>query len=774
VKLPRIKRPTRLLERQWPWLLIALGIGLALAATTAALGLGILEGVDAFWFGRNFRGYTAGGLAMGVLATVLAFASAAYSVRKRRADAGRTSMMTWLWVHVYLGLLAVFAAVLHAGFGLVSFNFSTGKVLFVVFAIIALSGIAWRLAYAFVPGLAAPRILNYSEQGAAQRASEQKTEIEKIAAGKSPEFHRLKDALLARDMSPQELGASAQTIRPEERQALGEIAALAASRHRALRRIVLQARYTRWLQRWRWLHVPMALLFVFVLVAHIVGALGLAKRAVPIAVVTTGPLAVYRPSEECRECHTAIYDSWANSMHAQAATSPVTVVQNNIDMKTSLVGASSPDPRRICINCHAPAAAAMVQGDTLPLQGGDAANEGIGCIACHQHRAPVPTASGGLASDFQAKLEKGDTYFGELASPVGNAFHKSDMAPSYEDPSALCGGCHDVNLDRDGDGKIVKGVDLVLQTTFDEFKEYSSKGGPGTCVTCHMPALSGATAVAEGAWIPVQQDFEGPRREVHDHSFVGVDYPLDTVARSDPQRAARAALLRGAAQLTIDDVKVEGNALKVALSIENESGHNLPTGFAFARQMWIELVATDSDNQEFFASGKLAKPTDDLCDNATFGEPDNPLRPQVVGCNDVDRQLVNFQLKLVDKITVLADPSGAPSKNEDGDYVVIQAKSGNETFLQYLTGGPVVRVRPVDRTPLAPLRPRAKRAFTFTVPLGHARAGVVSARLLFRNLPPYFLRGMAKAEPAEGPKMEALAANLQIVEMAKKTARFSR
>jgi hypothetical protein len=33
---------------------------------------------------------------------------------------------------------------------------------------------------------------------------------------------------------------------------------------------------------------------------------------------------------------------------------------------------------------------------------------------------------------------------------------------------------------------------------------------------------------------------------------------------------------------------------------------------------------------------------------------------------------------------------------------------------------------------------------------------------------------MGKAEPAEGPRMDALVANLQVVEMAKKTARFSR
>src|SRR5271170_5909109 len=95
VKPPRIRRPTALLERQWPWLLIALAITLVLVSVTVALGLGVLDCVDPFWFGRNFRGYTAGGLAMGVVATGLALLSAAYSIRKRRAATGGTSMMTW-------------------------------------------------------------------------------------------------------------------------------------------------------------------------------------------------------------------------------------------------------------------------------------------------------------------------------------------------------------------------------------------------------------------------------------------------------------------------------------------------------------------------------------------------------------------------------------------------------------------------------------------------------------------------------------------------------
>ena len=773
MKRVRIQRPVRLLERHWPWALLSLSVGLFLAGVTALLAAGALDGIDAYWFGRNFRGYTANGIAMGILAVALTACSVVYSIRKRRASSGTASMMTWLWIHVYVGLLATFAAVLHAGFGIFSLNMSTGKLLFFLFALISFSGVVWRLAYAFVPALAAPEVLNYSQQGAEKRAEEQKTEIEKLAAGKSPEFRRLKDALLAREMGARELALAAQSFHPQERATLDEIAALAASCFRALRRVHLQAKYTRLLQGWRALHVPVTFFFAVALVAHIFGALGIVARAMPVSGATTGALATYKPSEDCRGCHSAIYASWADSMHAHALTSPVTVVQNNLDEKTTLAGQSSRDVRRICINCHAPAGAAITEGETLPLGGGPIPNEGINCVACHQHRAPVTSGSGGFAS-FQAKLEQGSTYFGELASPIGNAFHKSETSPSYGNPNDLCSGCHDVHLDRDNDGKIVKGKDLVLQTTFDEFKEYAAAGGKGTCVTCHMPALRGVIAAADGAQIPLEQDFEGPDRLVHDHGFAGVDYPLDTVAKSDPQKAKRAALLAGAASLTLDEVKVDGATMSVRVSIENQAGHNLPTGFAFARQMWLEVVVRDAANVELFASGKLEHKTDDLCDNGTFGDARNPLRPGVVGCAEVDKQLVNIQLKLVDKITVAVDASGAPTRSEDGDFVVIPAKDGVETFLQYITGGAVGRARPSDKVSLAPLKPGAKRTFSYTIPIAHARSGSVSARLLFRNLPPYWLRGMAKAQPAGGVRIEPLIANLQVVEMARKSASFTR
>ncbi len=264
---------------------------------------------------------------------------------------------------------------------------------------------------------------------------------------------------------------------------------------------------------------------------------------------------------------------------------------------------------------------------------------------------------------------------------------------------------------------------------------------------------------------------------MHDHGFVGVDYPLDTVAKRDPQKAKRAALLGSAATFSIDTVKADATNLNVKLAIENRTGHNLPTGFAFARQMWIELVVKDGSST-LFTSGVLAKSDDDLCDNGTFGEVTNPLRPFVIGCTQVDTQLVNIQLKLVDKIAALSDNNGQPVKDEGGDNVLIQSREGNETYLQFFTGGGVARQRPSDKISMGPLRPLQRKTYNYVIPLPkQVKAGTFQARLLFRNLPPYWVRGMAKEQKpgtGDGPRLEPLVPNLQTVEMGKLTGTFVR
>ncbi len=765
-----LKRPVKLFERLGPWLGLGAILSFFSGSCIGGCALMNLSDADQLLFGPNLRGYTFMGVLGGIGAVFFAFLCFWYMIRKRRNVTG-SSMMTWLSMHVVFGLFALFLAFMHAGMGLFSLSFSTGKVLFFLFFVIASTGILWRLAYATIPPKAAEVVLNYSKEGAVRRAEEQSLEIEKLVAGKSAELRAIKDVLLQRTPSPQELAQMAQTLKPDEQAILPQLAERAASRRRALARPIHQQEYTKRMHRWRAVHVPLSFLFFLFLGFHVFGAYDMHRKLVPAGLAETGPLAAYLPAEKCADCHKAIYDQWKDSMHAHALSSPLTIVQNNLDMKHSLVGLPSPDPRRLCINCHGPATAASIDGDNLPLRPGRQI-EGIECTSCHQLSQPTKPGGGALAGQYNANLVRGDVYYGPLSGPIGNAYHKSDTVDMWKDPTVLCSTCHDVNYDKNNDGQIHKAVDLVLQTTFDEYQQYRKGGGKSTCMDCHMPVVPGLTNAADGASVPFDRDYTGPKRVVHDHSFVGVDYPLDVVKKKDPQRPKRQALLQSAANFDVEQ-STQGNLLVLKCTITNNTGHNLPTGFAFARQMWIELTVQENGKGTIFQSGGLAHPGDDLCDDGTFGEATNPLRPFVRGCTAVDPNLVNIQLKLVDKIAALADGAGNPVLDQDGEHVLIQSKDGKETYLQWLTAGGVARTRPVDKANLAPIRFLESKSFVYKIPVERGRTGTWTARLLFRNLPPYWVRGMTTEDPGKGViRLDPLVDNILTEEMARKSGSF--
>jgi hypothetical protein len=302
--------------------------------------------------------------------------------------------------------------------------------------------------------------------------------------------------------------------------------------------------------------------------------------------------------------------------------------------------------------------------------------------------------------------------------------------------------------------------------------EYRKAGGAHSCTDCHMPVVRGLTRTAETARIPDQQDVAAPPREVHDHSFVGVDYPLEYPGTKDPHRPTRSALLRSAAKFTLSNPTFDAASRtgKITVNLTNAgAGHNLPSGFAFARQMWIELLVTDATGKQLvFESGVLRKNTDDLCDRATFDDAQSPIRQHMEGCQASDPQLVNFQRKLVDKADILKDAAGQPVVNERGELTPVAAADASETSIQRVAGNPVVRKRPIDGQPMVSLTPGQSRSFgyAFRIPAGMGAVSI-RARLMFRNLPPYFLRDLAKNQPPnEKPQLGPLIANLDVVEMA--------
>jgi len=454
--------------------------------------------------------------------------------------------------------------------------------------------------------------------------------------------------------------------------------------------------------------------------------------------------AEFPSSATCATCHPTITAQWATSMHARATSSLVTVAQTNQVVAAGTLGVGSPEQARLCVNCHAPVRATATNDGTLPFAANAVPDEGVSCGACHQMGKTPAYGSGGTATEYGGALTRGAAFYGPFSNPKSSSAHTSERREAFGDEGKLCGACHDVNVDRNGDGRARKVDDLVLQTTQDEYEAYRQTAtAPKTCAGCHMPVMANVTRAADGV--------EGaPAREVHDHSFVGVDYPLD--GSEDAQFAARTALLGGAATIAI----TSSAAGAVEVSVTNTgTGHALPTGFAFARQMWVELVVRDADGASVFSSGTLAKASNDLCDGDVLA---SSLLEHTRGCTAADAQLVNFQLKLVDAITATTDAAGAEVLDASGERVPRMADTGKEVVLQHATGGAVTRVRASDGARMGAIDPGQTRRFgySFAAPATARRPLRATARLRFRNLPPYFLRALLAKEANASAVVERL------------------
>jgi hypothetical protein len=775
VSRPLAKRRS-LLEHQWLWLLGSTLIALLTAALAIAVDGGFLT--DFVYFPAILRGYTLSGLFFGAACVALGLLTFLYSLRKRglqeRMPIG--TMAGWLWGHVYLGLLCIIMAFAHAGYGSVGLEPSLGKLLLALLLLLVVSGLIWRIVYATVPPKAASEVGHYSQASSHTRAAELLVEIEKLRAGRSAPLQQMVDWLLQVTASDPEVAHASHSIPPEEQTLIPELVRLTRTRHQMLTLERKQGRYRRLLQGIRVLHVPASLLFLLLLPLHVLWAFQLPSKLVPLGAVMGSTLDGFHSSAQCRTCHERIVDEWRESMHAHALNGPIMVAQSNQAHRETLSTTSSPDPQNVCVNCHGPLATALSRSPVLPFaaQGALAdpalVEEGVTCSVCHQWQGESITAGGGLTA-FQKGLIPGRTFFGPYDDAVGNAFHQSQAAPLFEDATQLCRNCHSVQYDRNGDGKIEKGTDLVLQTLFDEWQDYRKQGGPASCVDCHMPVVKGGRA-AESALIPLEQDAEAPPRTLRSHRFIAVDYPIDKPAVIAATRAEREALLQRAAELKLDPrrLAISDSRVSFDVSIKNVgAGHNLPGGFAFVRQMWLEVTLLDARGALLAASGQVIQPSDDLCDGAILDDPESSVRELLVGCTATDRQLVSFQQMLVDQIELLRDAGGNVLLDLRNEPRLKRAVGSKEAVVQFLTGGPVPRVRPSTGQPNPPLIVGEERSFpyAFDMPAGRTPERV-RVRLLFRATPPYFLRALAKSQtPADGPNLNGFVGNLEINEMAR-------
>ncbi len=324
----------------------------------------------------------------------------------------------------------------------------------------------------------------------------------------------------------------------------------------------------------------------------------------------------FEDPDTCERCHPKHVEQWSISNHAYGAIDPVFIAMSKMGQQ-----ATKGKLGQFCVQCHAPigfvrnevpvkeTSDGIFEQDLSALS--EIAQKGVSCDVCHSitdvlepHNARMSMTPNGI------KL-------GTLIDPVPTEAHASSFNELLGQ-SEVCAPCHNV----------INPKGALLEETFDEWsKSKFAIPGPDekTCQDCHMPASMGQAAT------------DGPLREIHDHTMVGVDVSLvepDAFPGYYELREASAKLLRSAADLR---AKFINGGKLLEIEIENLAGHALPSGATAERQMWLHVQVFSPDEELLFESGMLDA-NGDLMD----GNPKHSLNPEG------DPQLVKFAQDFLD------------------------------------------------------------------------------------------------------------------------------
>jgi Cytochrome c554 and c-prime len=391
----------------------------------------------------------------------------------------------------------------------------------------------------------------------------------------------------------------------------------------------------------------------------------------------------------CQGCHPTHYAEWSASMHAYSFKDPLFFSGHFAEQERT-----GGELGQFCIGCHSPIGTltgTTPDGRFDPQSMPEIVQHGISCDICHSITA---STGGATEKGVPLHLSPGNVKYGPLPSrDNGPGVHRSEQNLQLYTNSNHCRACHNLT---------VRGI--PMERTFDEWEEsiYASRGD-GHCQNCHMPAYTGQAAVG------------GPIHElgVHRHWFTGVDIAFTDFPDTSASRQRVADLLRDSASLgvTAPAVAAPGETLDVTVTITNDrTGHSLPSGTSFSRQMWVSITAF-SGPDTLYRSGHLDA-NGDLRDEHSEIDPGG------------DPDLFHFGAKLL-----------------GGDDVTVFSATGIEENLIPAT------------------RSRTKR-FEVPVPMNQPSGFTLEVRLLFRPFPPYKARAEGELE---------VAARIPIFEMASDT-----
>jgi len=251
-----------------------------------ALGLfALLTLVYLLYRAREFpHGGSWPGIAFGVLALALVGLLLYYGVRKRSYTSRFGTVEGWLQSHVYLGLLSVVVVLYHAGFRLQD---QVATAAFWVLAAVVVTGVYGAILYTVVPRLLTEAQGEDTPEGLSEELERIARSMRRLAQGRSAVFQRLQEGLLTetrpgrlagwrllftrrreREAEP-DWAPLLGRVGPEEQEDLRGLLVLSRQHREIHRRLVGQQKYRNLLDVWLWLHVPLSLALVVLVLAHL-------------------------------------------------------------------------------------------------------------------------------------------------------------------------------------------------------------------------------------------------------------------------------------------------------------------------------------------------------------------------------------------------------------------------------------------------------------------------------------------------------------------------
>jgi len=352
--------------------------------------------------------------------------------------------------------------------------------------------------------------------------------------------------------------------------------------------------------------------------------------------------------QSCATCHgnyspaVEPYRNWQGSMMAHASRDPL------FEANMAIANQDAPDSGDLCLRCHI--SNAWLQGRSVPTSGGAVLATdkiGVSCELCHRMVDPVYKAGISPTADtniLAALTFPGTNYgngmfvvdpnsltrgpFTNAAAPhafLGSSFHRS---------AAFCGTCHDVSnpaFTKDGNGiyqpnsfNTTSGVYSAhslgpVERTYSEWlnSAYNSSNGVhapllagnkaggmvSTCQDCHMRDVTGYGCNTNlNAGVPSRDDL--PLHDMTGGStwlpgLLTNLYPAEVSAPAIADGITRANhMLQNAASLA---VLATNNYLVV--TVTNQCGHKLPTGYPEGRRVWVNVKFYDAASNLVSESG---------------------------------------------------------------------------------------------------------------------------------------------------------------------------